>query len=366
MKKELVDMLGGMNNSLNQLLDAEELNQKLQKELKSELQKSNILENELKNVQDRLEEIKSELVSKNTDIEKAKVALDKEKEIKDSLSAQIADLKNRIENLEQESSNLKKTIESKEEAITGKENQLNEKEQQLNKFIDTSKKLEENLEKVAKLQEDIMKLQKENEELMLKEKDLQSKIDEANANYDKLKIKLRDSGDSVLGTTMELEKLKNEIEARDQEIQELKNQLGSLLTGKSGVLTSKDKLVELLKRKVAETHRSLRLCIPNIASLEELELLPILQNYPRTTVVNIAGDIKATDEHIILDLKNKGMLFTQYDQKDRWVLNRDGEDVIVALEKPGEEIVGFFSNETGIVSMFSSVIMDPWVKGIKI
>ncbi|MEX2757286.1 MAG: hypothetical protein Q6365_018055, partial [Candidatus Sigynarchaeota archaeon] len=103
-----------------------------------------------------------------------------------------------------------------------------------------------------------------------------------------------------------------------------------------------------------------------ISSIESLGLLPIIKGFPRTTVVNISGDIKATDEHIVMDLKQKGVIFTQYDQRDRWLINRDSEEVIIALEKADGTIIGFYSNEQKIVSILNSTIMEPWIKGIKI
>jgi hypothetical protein len=115
-----------------------------------------------------------------------------------------------------------------------------------------------------------------------------------------------------------------------------------------------------------KTQRSIRFCVPTISLVESLGLLPVIKGFSRMTVVNVSGDIKATDEHIVMDLKQKGVIFTQYDQKDRWVLNRDGEEAIIALEKSDGTIIGFYSNEPRIVSILNSAIMEPWVRGIKI
>jgi sugar-specific transcriptional regulator TrmB len=132
------------------------------------------------------------------------------------------------------------------------------------------------------------------------------------------------------------------------------------------VLTTREGLEEMFKQMIKRTNRSLRFCIPRLAQIESLGLLPIISGFPRMLVVNIAGDIMATDEHLVSKLNPKGVSFTSYDKKDRWILNRDGEDVIIALEKPDGNIIGFYSNESRIVSMLNSSLMEPWIRGTKI
>ncbi|MHA1680930.1 MAG: hypothetical protein ACTSUE_07970, partial [Promethearchaeota archaeon] len=78
------------------------------------------------------------------------------------------------------------------------------------------------------------------------------------------------------------------------------------------------------------------------------------------------SDIQSTDEHILMNLKPKGINFTQFSPRDRWVLNRDGDELIIALEKVDGSIIGLYSNESKLISMFNSAIMEPWVKGMKI
>ncbi len=364
-------------NSLDELLLSKDQHEKITNELNQAKEANARLSEDLTTLKLKFEMLTKEIDQKSAELGKLKLSMEKDKELRDNLEKQLDHLKKQYEDLVEESKQLKRTVQAKDDAINAKDaaiatkdKQVIDKDEQIKqldaKIHEISSKIEEGSGKASTLQDTILGLQKENEALRLKEKDLHGKISDAEEKYEKLKLRFRDSGDSVLGTTMELEKIKTELLKRDEEITVLKGKLGSILTGGSGIITTKEHLLTIFKEKVAGAHRSIRLCIPSLSLLDESGMLSILQQFPKNVVVNIAGDIKATDEHIILDLKPRGMTFTQYDQKDRWVLNRDGEDTILALEKNDGTIVGFFSNEPKIVTMLNSAINEPWVRGIKI
>jgi len=325
---------------------------------------------ELTRIQAKLDESSKQLNDMTVECGKLKIIVEKDKELKDALSSQLADLKKKLADLDDEAKTLKKSVLLKDEAISTKDKQIIDKDHIISTKDDDNKKLNVQItdltSKVAAFQDQILALQKENEQVKLKEEKMKAQMLEVTEKYDKAKSKIRDSGDSALGATMELEKFKTQLQQKETQVTELSGRLGSILTGGSGVLTDKEKLIEVFKAMVHKTQRSIRFCVPSITLLESLGLLAVIKAFPRTAVVQCAGDIKATDEHIIMDLKQKGVIFTQYDLKDRWVINRDGEDVIIALEKADGHIIGFYSNEPRFVSVLNSVVMEPWVKGIKI
>ncbi|MFX0101749.1 MAG: hypothetical protein ACFFCS_19450 [Candidatus Hodarchaeota archaeon] len=324
-------------------------------ELRALYDKFNDISEKIEGDLNRNQGILGQLDGKVSELQSISMNMEKDKEIIDSLNAQINELKAKYNSLEAEANNLKQQVIAKDQQVIEKDT----------KIASLDAQLEEIKVKIQESQDKIIELQKINEDLKLKEKDLNSEIEKLNENYNSLKVRLRDSGDSVLGTTMELEKLKSDSDEKDQKIKELEEKLGSLLTGDSGVITNKDELINAFKKLMPKLHRSIRLCVPNLNQLEDGGLLPILQEYPSTSVINIAANVNPTDEHIVLNLKEKGATFTQFDKQDRWLLNRDGEEFIIAVEKD-DKVVGFFSNEPHLVSMFNSVIMDPFVKGIKI
>lgn len=357
-------------SSLNELLETRDLYYKFKK--LHEKAQSDIDEKkaELAKLQEENKKIAEELKDKMVELGTVKVSLDKDKEMKDTLMTQLDELKAKYQKFEDEAEKLKDSVSNKEQTISEKDQQLAEKDkvirQKDEKLEELNEKVLAQVSKITELQDQVIDLQKRNEELKLKEKDLQKEIETTNSEYDALKVRLRNSGDSVLGTTMELEKMNNEIKEKDERINELESKLGSILTGASGFLTSRDKLIDKFKEMVGRTHRSIRMCIPSLGNLEEISLLSTIQDFPSTIVVNIAADVPPTDEHILMNLKPKGVNFTQFDQKDRWVLNRDGEELIIALEKDDGSIIGLYSNEQKLLSMFNSAIMEPWVKGMKI
>ncbi|MBN2150199.1 MAG: hypothetical protein JW839_02015 [Candidatus Lokiarchaeota archaeon] len=357
-------------DSLEQILksrdDSEKLQSKLDDAVKELGEKKALLEQSLK----KQEDATKQLNDLTAEYGKLKIILDKDKELKDSLSTQLNEIKNKTQEVEEEARAFKKAALAKDEILITKDRQLADKDSVISSKDEEIKRLSaqigEGSAKIPALQDQILALQKQNEDLKLKEEKLNAQLHDTNDKLEKLRVKFRDSGDSVLGATMEVEKLKAELKQKDEQIASLSGRLGSILTGGSGVITDKDKLAELFQTMIPKTQRSIRFCVPTISSIETLGLLPIIKGFPRTAVVNISGDIKATDEHIVMDLKQKGVIFTQYDPKDRWVLNRDGEEVIIALEKSDGTVIGFFSNEQRIVSILNTTIMEPWIKGIKI
>ncbi len=357
-------------DSLEQLLKSKDQSEKLQSKLDEVVKELGNKNNELEKSLAKQSEVTKQLNDITVEYSRLKVAVDKDKELKDSLSSQLADLKKKAEEVDEELKALKKSVAIKDESLVMKDKQLADKDGIISSKDDEIKKLGAHIgdgtAKIPVLQDQILTLQKENEDLKIKEQKINAQLHETNDRYEKLRVKYRDTGDSVLGATMEVEKLKADIKQKDEQIASLSGKLGSILTGGSGVITDKEKLAEIFKSIIQKTQRSIRFCVPTISNVESLGLLPIIKGFPRTAVINISGDIKATDEHIVMDLKAKGVIFTQYDQKDRWLLNRDSEEVIIALEKSDGTVIGFFSNEQRIVSILNSTIMEPWIRGIKI
>jgi chromosome segregation ATPase len=364
-------------DTLEKLLESKDQTDKLQAKLDETMKELDQKRRDLEKIINKQEDASKQLGELNVEYNRLKVVMEKDKEFKESLSSQLADLKKKQEEIADDARNFKKSAFMKDDIIATKDKQMMEKDQVIalkdgeikklySQLAEVTAKIETSAAKIPLLQDQILALQKENEAVKLKEEKMNTQIHEATDKYEKLKVKFRDSGDSVLGATMEVEKLKADIKQKDDVITDLTGRLGSILTGGSGVLTDKEKLMEIFKTIVQKTQRSIRFCVPTISKIEAMGLLPVIKGFSRMTVVHVAGDIKATDEHIVMDLKQKGVIFTQYDQKDRWVLNRDGEDAIIALEKPEGKIIGFYSNEPRIVSILNSAIMEPWVKGIKI
>jgi myosin heavy subunit len=364
-------------DSLEQLLKSKDQSEKLQTKLDEAVKELGVRKQELEKNLSKQEDATKQLNDLTVEYNKLKVILDKDKELKDTLSSQFADLKKKTEEVAEEAKVFKKSVFAKDEILVMKDKQLVDKDgiisgkdgeiKKLNAQVtELNGRMEANVVKIPSLQDQIIVLQKENEAVKIKDEKMNAQIHEANDKYEKLKLKFRDSGDSVLGATMEVEKLKADLKQKDEQLANLSGRLGSILTGGSGVLTDKGKLGEIFKTMLQKTQRSIRFCIPTLSLVESLGLLPIIKAFSKMTVVNISGDIKATDEHIVMDLKQKGVIFTQYDQRDRWVLSRDGEESIIALEKSDGTVIGFFSNEQRIVSILNSAIMEPWIRGIRI
>ncbi|MHA1793570.1 MAG: hypothetical protein ACTSVI_13055 [Promethearchaeota archaeon] len=357
-------------STLNEMLETRELYEKYKSLHKKAQQDLETMNAELEKLEKANEELSKELNDKKIQLETLKIESGKDKEINENLNNQVADLKSRVEKLEEEISSLKNNIQNKENMILEKDKLLVDKDEIIKQkdaqIVETSGKISDLNGKVVEYQEQVIKYQKDNEDLKLKIKELEKQNDALQNEYNKLKNRLRESGDSVLGTTMEIEKLKNIISDKESKISELEGKLGSLLTGESGFLSNREDLFTKLLSIIKNVHRSIRLCVPQLFQVEDTGILSVIQEFPSTIVVNIAADIKNTDEHIVINLRERGVKFTQFDNKDRWVINRDGEEFLIALEKNDNEIIGFYSNEPKLVAILNSSIMEPWVKGIKI
>jgi chromosome segregation ATPase len=304
---------------------------------------------ELQDVRTKLDAVSAQLDEKNTECATLTTTCDKDKEM-------IAVLTQQVEDLRASNGSMDRQIAEKDAQI----------KEALESITSINTRIEDSLAKVPGLQDDIIRLQDENERLKVREKELQFQVQEANEKYEMVKTKFRESGDSVLGTTMELERAKSVTQEKEQEISDLQEKLGSMLSGTSGVITDREKMVEIFQLMLSRVTRSIRICIPEAHMIEDDGLLSMLQKYPNTVLVNLASDFKPTDEHIVLDLKSRNMQVTHYDQKNRWVLNRDGTDAVVAIQKSDDTVLGFYSDEPMVVSMFNSVIMEPFIKGMKI
>ena len=59
--------------------------------------------------------------------------------------------------------------------------------------------------------------------------------------------------------------------------------------------------------------------------------------------------------------KNQNITIRQYKVKDRWCIDRDSEEILIASNGP--EVVGLTSSNSEVIRLYKPLISDVWLRG---
>ncbi len=259
-----------------------------------------------------------------------------------------------------------KELAKKDVVIEEKDKIIAQRDDQLKNFKDKNESYYNSQEKVLK-DKDAFYTEREN---FLKAKlTAETKAQTLEKEVQELRRKMRESGDGLLGSSMEIETLKEKMKQKDQDMQKIQERMASLTTGNTGVIMEMPDLVKIMKEKFLAGKRNVRVVMPSIKDFERHGFIPLLEKLPSQAVVNLAATMDGrTQEDLINTLRDKKVLLTNFQEGNMYGLNVDGALCLVTLvasDDPDKIFAGFYTDIEAAVPLFKDAIQKAWVKGIK-
>jgi hypothetical protein len=185
-----------------------------------------------------------------------------------------------------------------------------------------------------------------------------------------LRKKMREDGAGLLGTTMELDALKDKLKDKEQELAALSEKISGLTTGGTGILGQLDDCVQIMKQKMAVGKHNIRIVVPSLTDFDQLGFAELLPKLPPKVQVNIAADFDLEkDKELVVQLQQQRVTLTRYPSKNEFALNVDNAACVIGIvskDDPTTLMGGMFTNVEGLISLFVDAIQTAWVKGFKV
>jgi chromosome segregation ATPase len=267
----------------------------------------------------------------------------KQLETKDSL---IKTLQNSIKLKDNQLETIQDSLKLKDEQIQILENSLNTKDAKIL-----------TLEKTIKLKEDQMKSM---ESSFVDDKVLAEKANE----IEELKKKIEILNEELMKADEDLEKLEIDNEKlRKAGI----NSLDSKIIDFSNQEISKSEIIEEMRTIIQKSISSVTIAVPKIDDLQDLYLYEVRSsvNIKISCEINpgIEEHVELLDEYESLD----NISIRHFDGADRYVLNRDGEELLMAvIGKNEKNHLVFKTKDPAHIRLLNPLVMDSWLRSRKI
>ncbi len=220
---------------------------------------------------------------------------------------------------------------------------LEEKANQLQKQVDSLTKDK------AKVEQDLMK-QTTSAALLARE-------------VEDMRRKMRESTNDALGTSMELEKVRDDLDA-------MRSRLNGLTTGGSGMLKDVEDVVRVMKEKMQRARHNVRIVLPRLTDFERHGLMSAIEKIPPLIVINLATSLDPSAQaNLITNMQEKHIQLTNFSGENEYGLIIDGEECVIGLvdpKNPDKFLGGMFTNIVGLTTLFMDAIQVAFVKGMKV
>ncbi len=229
----------------------------------------------------------------------------------------------------------------------------------------------------ARLEEKTNQLQNQVDSLMREKQKLEQNLMKLTANgallakeLEDLHKKLREGTNDALGTSMELEKVREVLKKREQELDATNRRIKELSTGGSGILADLTEVARIMREKIQHAKHNVRIVVPRLNDLERHGFLGILESLPSLVVINVSTSVDPDAQAMLVaGLQEKRIQLIKYTAENEYGLVVDGEECVIALvdaKNPDVIIGGLFTNIIGLTSLFMDAIQVAFVKGTKV
>ncbi|MFX1401321.1 MAG: hypothetical protein ACFE8V_08765 [Promethearchaeota archaeon] len=265
-------------------------------------------------------------------------------------------------------------IRTKDEIIENLQNSMKLKEDQIQTLRDSLKLKSEQvstLDNSVKIKDEkIIALEKSIE---LKENQLTNLTE---TTVDKNILLEKDKNLEDLKNKVEI--LKNELitadedlEAMEQENEKLRNQLAAAAGAKiidwTEIEISKSNIMEKMKEILMKALHNVTIAIPNIKDLQKL----LLYEVKSSVIMKISCYIDPTleeDAELLEEFESlDNISIRMYEGQDRYVLDRDGEELLFAvIGKNESNHLVIHTKDPKHLKLFRSLVMEGWLRSRKI
>ena len=256
--------------------------------------------------------------------------------------------------------NLKNSMKLKEDQIATLKDSLKLKSEQVN-TLDSSVKIKD--EKIDALEKSIELKEKQLKTIMETtiEKEKLAELQKINEDLEK-KIEI---------LTTELTTADEDLEAMEQENETLRNQLaaasGAKIIDWTEIEIPKSRILEKMRDILMKALHNVTIAVPNIKDLQELYLYEIRSsvNVKVSCLIDpsLEEDAELLEEFESLD----NISIRMYEGEDRYVLDRDGEELLFAvIGKNENNHLIIHTKDPKHLRLFRSMVMEGWLRSRKI
>ena len=251
-------------------------------------------------------------------------------------------------------------IKIKDEQVKTLENSLKLKDDQI-KTLENSLKIKDEkaktLEKTIEFKEEAIKKMASTalDPNLLKEKD--KKIIELEKEKEILNGELAKTDEELESLEIEIEKLRNS---------DLKSTASSIIESTNTYIT-KSEIIEKMREILQKALHNVMIVVPNIVDLQDLQLYEVRSsvNVKIACLVN-----QGIDEHseLLDELESlDNISLRNYEREDRYILSRDGEELVFAIiGKSEENHLVIHTKDPKHIRLLNSLLMEGWLQSRKI
>jgi DNA repair exonuclease SbcCD ATPase subunit len=350
----------------NRLLEeVERLNEKIREndtEIRSRGEKLSELTMQLDSLQKSHDSTKIELDTAKSNISALEIQFETTLKEKDTLTENLNNLTSSY-----------KTISETTQNYSELQTKIAELDEQLNKTEAKNRELNEKIFTLTQEKDGLLKEKLEFLESSMNEKmelrntltKMEHQLDLQKDKIKELREKKRNSEEGLLGSTMQIEQLKKEIDTKARQIEDMRSD-GGIVNDESGIINDMPSLVEFTQNNILNVSRSLRIVCPDVDFLLDNGLVEILKQQSKKLIINLAVPIDAKlNQGLIDDFKQMGARITNTSEKNIFALNIDNAKIALGVVS-GVKARVLFTDIPELVSLLTEALMTPFVKGVKV
>lgn len=310
-----------------------------------------------------------ELIEKEFEIKgdieaQEKAILSMEKEIEDKIKEKediIEGLQKKIveiqETMQQE---MQQKVQESEESIQNLNTQLSDIQEKLKNFEAQDSRQTKVIKKMKKEGE------QKTQEIEDKEKQLEKAIaadEQLVAKVDELKAELEQKLESINEKNNQIEELKKEQKNLQDEFENLKTEYQDLKQQKTGLIQGRENIINIMNNLLDNAKMRVLIVAPTIEDINQIEL----QRMDKKINIRVATfiDLKNEKHKEVLDTFEgfPNISFRNFEKQDRWGLEHDREEIILAAHSSSALPMGMLSNDPKHIEFFLALLSEAWISG---
>ncbi|MBN1803585.1 MAG: hypothetical protein JW891_18895 [Candidatus Lokiarchaeota archaeon] len=273
-----------------------------------------------------------------------------------------------IKTLENSIQTLKESLTLKDDQIKTLEGSLKIKDGNIETMEKTISQKEEQLQKLtstASISEHIVSEKEKELESVLKDKNtLQDQINRINSEITNLNKEINILNEELGKADRELEKL--ELENESLKKAQLEAKVPKIIDF-TQVEISKNDILDKMREILNNAKHNVMICVPKIDDLQVLHLYEVRNfvNLKISCFIVPSDEDQANLVEEFLSLDNISL--RNYSGEDRFSINCDGEELLLAIiGNKDDNFLAFHTKDENHIRLFSSFVMDAWLRGRKV
>lgn len=251
---------------------------------------------------------------------------------------------------------LKESLDLKDEQISTLKESLVFKKDQVQSLKNTSNYQKSQIQKLEQLI-------KEREEQM-------RSMEKPSSNEAQLKESIEEKGEEIQDLKVQIRNLKQKITLKEKKIEELKEETeipDSNIIDYTDIDITKAEILEKMEGILQNAINSIMICVPRITDLERLSIFDVKKSV--AIKVSCLINLKRTDHtDLYKEFEDIGNIsIRNYEREDRYVIMRDNEELLFALDgKKENNHLAFYTKDTKHLKQLNPIVMDTWLRSRKI